>query len=81
MTGSGKRRPNFGRGGGGLRAARARLRREVEDGPDSWAPPVSGREERERAARFGGPTWAEREQAGERERLGPTFGPKPKEDF
>jgi hypothetical protein len=55
-------------GGGGLRATRARLRREVEDGPDRWAPPVSGREERERVARLGGPTWAEREQAGERER-------------
>ena len=51
------RRDRILEGGGGLRAFRVWLRWEVDDGPDRWAPPISGREEGERAARLGKLTW------------------------
>ncbi len=54
------------------------FRPEEDDEPDRWTPPVSGSEgARARAAA----DWAGLGR-GEREGgFGPTFGPKPKEDF
>ncbi len=63
-----------GNGGGGARVC-GRRRPKEEDGSDKWDPPVSERR-CARAADWAG--WAEeREKRG----FGPTFGPKPKEDF
>jgi hypothetical protein len=60
-------------GGGG---AKLGFRPEADDGPDRWAPPVQRADAR--AAGCGlGPAGPRREKKG----FGPTFGPKPKEDF
>jgi hypothetical protein len=79
-------RPEKERGGRIERKQRRRLgggalgfRPEEDDGPDRWDPPVSGCE----GARAGGCGCGlgRLGPGGEREGFGPTFGPKPKEDF
>nr|BAC84020.1 hypothetical protein [Oryza sativa Japonica Group] len=80
FTGEGKARPNLEGDGSAARLGFGRRRRSEEDEPDRWDPPVSGRERGGRGAADWA-DWAGEERGRRKERLGLTFGPKPKGGF